>query len=339
MEPTIITEGPKAAELNAEKDKQIAGLVAQVKAEQEAREMEKKQASLAAANFDGVLYGAEHVDPGLPRNAIEEEAKLGKARLPDPDPQEVIKAKDRVIAILKNEVEKAKILYGQAFDEAKQAKAELAEKDKELAKRQTELDKRATDIVRLEREKMEEQIKHKKDVEDAIAKLRKQYEDRQMALFIAGLRFVGLGAIVAGAALIIWLRMPLEGAGSIGFGLLCGVASIWLNWLFSQAWFYWAVGVVVLLVLVGIGYGIYRLWKKGKLHEKVTAAIQDVRDEAVIKGTDMWDKLEEHLKYRLGPKDSSWGKAQLEETAKLGLIDVKGEELQKVEKQPIKPDN
>ncbi len=165
----VLPEGPRATELSKTKDDQIAGLAAQVKAEQSARELEAAQAALAAADFETILFAATHLTPGLPRNAIEEEAKLGKARSPAPNPAEIIKGKDRVIAILQNDVAAAQAAYGQAFNEAAQAKAVIATKDGEIAKRDQDIRVRDGEITKLTEAAKVERAAHTEDVKKAFA--------------------------------------------------------------------------------------------------------------------------------------------------------------------------
>lgn len=331
----ILPQGPQAAQLSQAKDEQIKEQAKQIEELKTTRAAEQKQASLAAANFEGVLYGAEHVDPGLPRNAIEEEAKLGKARLPEADPQEVIKAKDRVIAILQNEIAKAKELYGKAFDEAAQTKAQLAQKDKELNQRDQDLKARDAKIEALnEAAKMEAQ-KHENDVRDLIAKkdkekadLIREYESKERATWVLWTRIAGLGLIVVGALVMIVIKAFPEGGGLIGAGVIIGLVSIFIDWVTKQVWFPWAMGAIILGALVAGGYALYRTWKKHRLSEKKAQAIQDYIDEKTIKGdVSAAEDLKEHLTYRIGGKDSFWGKEQAKEVAELGLIDPKGEEI------------
>lgn len=331
----ILPQGPQAAQLSQAKDEQIKEQAKQIDELKTTRAAEQKQASLAAANFEGVLYGAEHVDPGLPRNAIEEEAKLGKARLPEADPQEVIKAKDRVIAILQNEVAKAKELYGKAFDEAAQTKAQLAQKDKELNQRDQDLKTRDAKIEALnEAAKMEAQ-KHENDVRDLIAKkdkekadLIKEYESKERATWVLWARIISLALILGGTLLIVFLKMFYEGGGAIAAGMIIALLSMFVNWLVSQWWFMPLMCVLALVIIVIVGFALYHTWKKHRLSEKKAQAIQDYIDEKTIKGNiSAAEDLKEHLTYRIGGKDSFWGKEQAKEVTELGLIDPKGEEI------------
>lgn len=332
----VVPQGPVAAQLSAEKDKQIAGLVAQVKAEQEARLLEQNQASLVAANLEGILFAAEHVPIGLPRNAIEEEAKLGKERSPPANPAELLKAKDRVIAILNGEVEKAKALYGAAFDEAKQAKEQIAAKDREIAERDTKIRDGEMVIAKLTKDAQIEREKHAEDIKKALAakdaeikRIKDEAASKERATWVLWTRIVGLAFIVIGAVIAIVLKIIPEGAAFVGVGVLIGLISIFIDWITQQVWFPWLCGGIILAVLSAGGYALYRLWKKKELHAKMTAALQDLKDESVTLGQDTWEKVSDHLKYRLGSKDSAWGKEQAKEVVNLGLVDPKGEEALK----------
>lgn len=324
----ILPEGPVATQLDAEKDKQIAGLVAQVKAEQEARLLEQAQASLVAANLEGILFAAEHVPTGLPRNAIEEEAKLGKERSPPANPAELLKAKDRVIAILNGEVEKAKALYGAAFDEAKQAKAQIAAKEREITERDAKIKAGEEELVKLTKAAKTEQEANQKKLASTIEDYEKRLNDKDQEWFLRIWGLVSIGLGIAGIALIALsqgTKLIEGGILIVGAGLSI-LGRLWYVTLLNAWWFPYAAGLVAAIVVVALFYAGYRLWKSLGLHRRMTAALQDQRDESTTKGTGDFAKTEEHLKYRLGDKNSFWGKAQLEEVVGLGLVDAKGEE-------------
>lgn len=326
----ILPEGPKAAELGKQKDEQIKGLATQVKGEQEARALEQTQASLAAADFETILFAATHLNPGLPRNAIEEEAKLGKARSPAPNAQEVIKGKDRVIAILQNDVETAKAAYGKAFDEAAQAKATITTKDEEIVKRDKDLMARDATINQLSIDAKVEKAAHADDVKKTIQRLNDEYASKERATWVLWARIISLGFIAVGALIMIVFKVIPEGAGLIGAGLLIGLLTMFVEWLVTQWWWPWLCGLVLLGALIAAGIAVYRMWQTNTLHAKTSAALQDLKDEAQTLGQDTWSKVEEHLKYRLGDKTSFWSKAQAAKVAALGLVNPKGEEALKV---------
>jgi len=340
----VVPQGPVAAQLSAEKDKQIAGLVAQVRAEQEARELERAQASLVAANLEGILFAAEHVPTGLPRNAIEEEAKLGKERSPPANPAELLKAKDRVIAILNGEVEKAKALYGAAFDEAKQAKAQIAAKEREIADRDAKIKAGEEELTKLTAAAQIERDQHAEDIKKALAakdaeikRIKDENAAKEKAWWINATRYGGLSLILIGAIILGVFKLMGAGGGMIGAGLLVGLISIGIDTLTNQPWFPYLCGGVFLLVLGLGGYALYRLWVKHQLDDKKTAAIQDMIDEATAKGDlKAVEELKAHLSYRMGGKTTFWGKQQAGEVVKLGLVDVKGEEALKAV--PTTPD-
>ncbi len=337
----VLPEGPRAAELVKTLREQNAGLLTQVKAEQVARELEQLQASLAAADFETILFAATHLSPGLPRNAIEEEAKLGKARSPAPNPAEIIKGKDRVIAILQNDVATAQAAYGQAFNEAAQAKAVIATKDQEIAKRDTEIGTRDARINKLTIEAQTERDKHAGDVkkklgekDDEIQRLKHEYETKERATWVLWARVLSLAFIAVGALAMIVFKVIPEGAGLVGAGLLIALLTMFVDWLVSQAWWPWLCGFVLLGALGAGITAIYRMWKAHTLHAKVTSALQDLKDESQTLGTDAWEKVSDHLKYRLGDKDSFWGKAQTSKVAALGLVNPKAEKIAEENKDP-----
>jgi len=337
----VAPEGPKVTELLAAKDKQIDGLVAQVKREQEQRKAEQEAASLAAANFESILFAAEHLNQGLPRDAVEAEAKLGKERSPAPKAEEVAKGKDRVIAILNEEVAKTKKLYDEAYGQASQAKKEIENRDEVIRQKAAEISMRQQDIVRLEQEKILEQDNAKKalqaaiDKKDAeIARIKNEAEEKHRNWMLNLLGYGSVGCIIVGIGVIALTKGLAWAQGGLLIlgGSLCIFIKTSINIVISQPWFPYAAGVVGLIILGGGGWAIYHLWKTNQLHSKVSAALQDLRDEATAQGSKLWESVEPHLKYRLGDKESFWGKAQMATLGKLGLIDEAGEK--KLEEEP-----
>lgn len=321
----LLSEGPAATQLNQEKDNQIQELKKENESLVTKNDKINKEASLAAANFDGILYGAEHVETGLPRNAIEEEAKLGKTRLESigvtPNPEEIIKAKDRVIAILENNLKKKDELYQQAFKETNQTRKEISKLNGQINGLQLSIKERDDKINKLEEEKKLEQEKHKEDVTNKINQLQEEIKKKELDWVMKAL---GLGAVVCilgGIILVaiskgeLWLQGGILSAG----GGLIMLIRAWYITLINQSWFPILCGIIFVIICIGIGWGIYKIWVKLMLNRKKTAAIQDYRDESESQNNKNWNGLEEHLKYRLGDKSSYWGKQQLKETVQMGL--------------------
>lgn len=314
----VVPEGPKATELGKAKDEQIAGLVAQVKAEQAARELEQANAALVAANLEGILFAAQHVDTGLPRDAIEAEAKLGRDRGPAPNAAELLKAKDRVIAILNGEVEKAKEMYSAASTEAAQSKATIAAKDKDIAARDETIKNREARISVLTDEAEAEKAAHAKDVTDKlaakdaeIAKIKSDAASKERATWVLWARIAGLGLVVIGVVTAVVFHIVAEGAGLALAGVIIGLISIFVDWLTSQVWFNYACGGVLLAVLILGARALWQAYKARTLLTKVTGAIQDIKDEAASTGSTLAKEVQAHLDYRLGDK----GNAQLTQQA------------------------
>jgi hypothetical protein len=127
---------------------------------------------------------------------------------------------------------------------------------------------------------------------------------------------------VGGAVLAIVFHIVPEGAAFVGVGVVIGLVSIFIDWLAAQIWFPWACGGIILALLTAGGFALYRMWKQKTLQVKVTAALQDLKDESTTIGNDLWSKVSEHLDYRLGEKD---GAAQKKLVASLGLVNPTAE--------------
>ena len=136
------------------------------------------------------------------------------------------------------------------------------------------------------------------------------------------LALASIGCILGGIGLIALTQGKMWGQGGlliIGGSLILFIRLGYIT-LVSQAWFPYACGVIALLVLVAIVWGLYRLWIKIRLDHMKAASIQDFRDESEIKGAKSWEELEGHLKYRMGDRDSFWGKQQTKELKTQDLI-------------------
>lgn len=330
---TLITpEGPVANQLNAEKDKQIADLKKQVQEEKGQRDREKAEAAKAASSVKGIIKANEYQPNGLPTEAIKQEASVALTRLPPDDASETVKSLQRAVEMIEGERNKALAAYAEARKDA-QAKQEVIQtKEKEIEQKNNEIISRdaiiakLTEDAKLEKEKIVQQHK------DYIAKKDKELEDykkevaaQERKWWINSTRIAGLGFIVIGVLAIVVLKALTEGVAMAAAGVLIGLISIFIDWLTAQWWFPWLCGAILLSILIAGGCVIYRAWKTKKLHTLLTATIQDHKDESETLGTDLSSKLEEHLKYRLGDKNSFWGRAQLKEVAALGLANPKFE--------------
>lgn len=329
----ILPEGPTAAELGRAKDEQIAALKKQVTDTETQRAADTALAAQAASNVKGIVKAHEYLPPTPAKEAIGEESKLALDRLPDDDPAETVKALERVVMLITGQRDEALKLYREESDAAKAAKREIAVRDEALVASKAVVVEREQTIARLEREKVAEAAKHANDVKAALAKkdadiiqLKKDYADKQQQLWLLGIRAIGLFFILAGGIAIIVFKLVKEGAAGIGLGLIIGIVSVGFDKLVSAPWFPAAFGALVLGGLIAGGVATYRMWKKHQLGEKKTQAIQDMIDEATVKGdTKAVEELKAHLTYRMGGKDTYWGKAQAEEVVALGLVDPKGE--------------
>ncbi len=331
-ETVVIPEGPKAAELSAAKDKQIGELTKQTGDLKTARAAEQAEAAKAASNLKGVLKATEYMPEGLPTDAAKAEAELGLTRLPKDDPAETVKALERVVLIVTGQRDAALKLYAEADAATKLARTEIAAKDAEITKRDGEIAARVAALTKLTQEKEAEAkakageyqaALDKKDKE--LADFKKEQASKERAQWVLWTRIAGLGLIVVGVVLLAVFKLVAEGAGLAAGGVIIGLISIFIDWLTSQVWFPYLMGSILLGALVAAYFAIRRLYLKGELHNKVTAALVDLKDEAVTLGNNSWETVSGHLKYRLGDKNSVWGAEQAKEIAKLGLVNPAAE--------------
>jgi len=339
----VAPQGPTATELSAAKDQQIETLKKQAEEQKAQRAREQAEASKAASSIKGGILKANAYQPaGPPTEAINEEAKVALTRLPPDDPAETVAALERAIEMVEGERGKAMALYAAARKEAEVKQQVIVAKDKELEKRDQEISKRDTEIANLTKAAQLEREKAATDLAAALAKKDKELADfkaeiasKERRWWINATRIAGLGLIVLGALAAFILKAFPEGAGLVGAGLFIGLTSIFIDWLTAQVWFPWLCVAVGVGALIAGYFAVRRMWKIKKLDEMKTAALQDAKDESTTLGDDAWEKLSEHLKYRMGDKNSFWGKAQMKEVAALGLVNPAAEKPVETESQSV----
>jgi len=314
-----IVPGEKNTALIAEQQKQIDDLKKQNTALEDKAVAVKTESSKAASSVVATLESSKYVEPPLVREAISEESKVALSRLPEPDPAEKVRALERMMLIITGQRDEALKKYAEVSKEVAAAKKAIDEKEAAIAAAQKKLDDRDITIAQLKKDAAEESEKAKLDHAAEIKKIREEYENKERATWILWVRIASLVLIVGGAVLLAVFKMATEGGSLIAAGTIIGVVSIFVTWLTAQWWFPWLMGLVLLAVMIAGGRAIYNLYKRKVLHEKLTAAMQDLKDESTTLGNDVWEKTSDHIKYRIGDKDSPLGKAQKKIVKQLGL--------------------
>jgi len=328
----VAPQGPTATELNVVKDEQIATLKKQAEEQKAQRDRERAEAAKAASSVKGILKANEYQPKGRPTEAVEQEGSVALTRLPPDDPVETVKSLQRAVEMVEKDRDNALAMYATARKDAEAKQQVIVTKDKELEKRDQEIATRDGRISELEKAAQVEREKAAADLTKAMEKKDKELADfkKEMASkerrwWINATRIAGLGLIVLGALAAFILKAFPEGAGLVGAGLFIGLTSIFIDWLTAQVWFPWLCVAVGVGALVAGYFAVRRMWKIKKLDEMKTAAIQDAKDESTTLGDGTWEKLSEHLKYRMGDKNSFWGKEQKKSAAELGLINPAAE--------------
>ena len=317
--PLVVVPGEKNTELIAEQKAQIAALKNENITLEDKANLVKAESSKAAASVSATLESSRYIEPPLVREAVQEESKVALQRLPAPDPTEKVRALERMMLIITGQRDEALKKYAEVSKEVAVAKELISKKDVEIATSKKAVEEREATLVKLKTESDAEMVRAKADREAEIKRIRDEYESKERGMWILWIRIASLVLVVGGAVLLAVFKQLAEGAGLVAAGTIVGIVSIFVTWLTAQWWFPWLMGAILLLVLVAGGMAIYRLYKRKVLHEKLTAAMQDLKDESTTLGNDLWQKASEHIKYRMGGKESGLGKEQTAVVKQLGL--------------------
>ena len=319
--PTVSGQlGQAAQKENDAKDAQISELKALVTTQAQKFDDAKKVVAKAGANVHGVIVAAVHVNDGLPKDAVVAEANLASdtlATVSPPDPEASLEAERRVNLILTNQRDAALKAYGAAQTEVSSLKTALAQKDAEIGQHQASIAARDQQLVQLAKDRQAEIAANAAKIqtvingyESKIQQMKDEEAAKQRRMWLNVMRFGGFGIILVGIVVIALTRGEAIIQGGIlilGGGLVIGIG-LAFDIVTSQPWFPYVAAIVGLLILGGAAWGVYHLWQTNQLYQKTTAAMQDVKDEAASQGSDLWNKVREHLQYRLGPSDGYWGK-------------------------------
>ncbi len=317
--PPVVITGEKNAALISEQQTQITELKRQKTELEDKAAAVKIESSKAAASVQATLESSKYVEPPLVREAISEESKVALSRLPEPDPAEKVRALERMMLIITGQRDEALKKYAEVSKEVAVAKKAIEEKDATIKSNQKKIDERDVTIAQLRKDASAELEKARIDQAAEIKRIRDEYESKERSMWILWIRIASLVLVVGGAVLLAVFKQLTEGASLIAAGTIVGIVSIFVTWLTAQWWFPWMMGLVLLGVFVAGGMAIYNLHKRKQLHEKLTAAMQDLKDESVTLGNNLWEKASEHIKYRMGDKESGLGKVQAKVVKQLGL--------------------
>lgn len=307
--------GSAAAVEKQETERQIGALKLQVQAAEQKSIETQKQAAAASGSVHGIQVAAEHVQPEAPKEAIQSESALAAEalKLPPDAPAELVAAyaahalaaEKRVSLFLTGQRDAALKEYGKAMDEVAAQKKVIAAKEAEIVARQSEItqrDKTLDDMAKASQRERDDAARKLQTMFDEKQREIKKLHDEQAAkerrLWINVLRFGGIGFIAIGIFIIalskgvMWIQggiTLLGGAATIGLGLAFDILT-------SQAWFPWAFGIAVLVVLVGVGSAAWIMHRKHVGFDKASAVFDDIRTES----EELWKQVEPHVAYRFG---------------------------------------
>ena len=204
--------GKENAALDQKYNDQIAALKQKAETQTAQLDSVKKIVASAGGSVHGVLVAAQHVEDGLPKDAINSEGKLAADKLATvvpADPAASLEAEQRVNLILTNQLELARKAYSDENAKVIQAKSEIAARDAEIAKRDAEIVKRDADLVAAKKAAEAERVATAKVTQDrfdayeqAIQALKNEQAAKERRMWLNVLRFGGFGFCALGIILI-----------------------------------------------------------------------------------------------------------------------------------------
>ena len=307
--PTVVTPepGPTAAELEKQYQQQITDLKA-------ALDAKNKQLDAIAGNSVAIDAGLEKTPDSLGKPVIEKENGLIKKTAGKPSPESEADALARANALLRQDIELAKKLYGEAGNKIEELQGKIVDLEATVKTRDG-------DIVELQGKAKIERDEASKKLTDTIAgyeeritTLNSEAEKKERRMWVNTLRFGGFAVVLAGiAVLAITKGMALiQGLILIGSGALVIGIGMAFDIVAKQTWFPYAAGVIGLAIVGGGSWFLYSLYQKNQLHNKLVGVLNDVKTEAatlkeaVTPGAEnLWAEVEKHIEYRLGEAGSS----------------------------------
>ena len=307
--PTVVTPepGPTAAELEKQYQQQITDLKA-------ALDAKNKQLDAIAGNSVAIDAGLEKTPDSLGKPVIEKENGLIKKTAGKPSPESEADALARANALLRQDIELAKKLYGEAGNKIEELQGKIVDLEATVKTRDG-------DIVELQgKAKIERDDAAKKltdtiaGYEERITTMNSEAEKKERRMWVNTLRFGGFAVVLAGiAVLAITKGMALiQGLILIGSGALVIGIGMAFDIVAKQTWFPYAAGVIGLTIVGGGSWFLYSLYQKNQLHNKLVGVLNDVKTEAatlkeaVTPGAEnLWAEVEKHIEYRLGEAGSS----------------------------------
>lgn len=317
-----------SADALREKTAELAKAGDAIKTLQSEIDAAKKIAATAGAGVHGVQIAADRVTDEPTKQAVIAEATAAKTSLDQlaaPDPAASAAAELRVGRVVSQELDATKKQLTDVSAELAQRKADLAQSTAKVAAQTDQLaqhDKRIQDqdaVVAAKGKEVESWTQKWQTEHNNRWSAGRQIAEERAAADRAALRaplgWCGRVVALAGMALIVGglLIFALTSGEALTQGILavlagalvvtCGlkIEALWLSKLFP-----YTAGVVTALALTSVGWALFYTWQTHQLYRKITAALQDAKDESAATGSDVWNELREHLKYRLNDGRSYW---------------------------------
>lgn len=321
--PTVVTPepGPSAAQLEQQYQQQILDLKA-------ALDAKNKQLDSVAGNSVAIDAGLEKTPDSLGKPVITKENALIKKTTGEPSPEVKADALERANALLRQDVELAKKLYGEAGTKIDVLNGRISDLEATVRTR----DGTIVDLQGKTQTERDEAAKKLSGVVDGyekkIADMNDEAAKKERRMWVNTLRFGGFAVVLAGIAVLAITKgmALLQGLILIGSGALVIGIGMAFDIVASQPWFPYAAGVLGLVIVGGCGWVLYGLYKKNQLHDKLVGVLNDVKTEAETLKTavepgakDLWGEIEKHIEYRVGEAGSAARKQLDKIQVSLGL--------------------
>lgn len=266
---------------------------ANTRAEDSARKLDGAIAQAAARAKASIVVAQKYNErnpAGNPRTIVGNELQVAASEIPVPaDPQALIAAGDRALAVEQGRTQQAEKSVREAIERADASAKELgalrAERDAALASAKAATAQAEADLAENTRRNQAALDQARTEMDN----LRNKLQSERQAWIVNGTRIAGIGLMVLGVLLIALTKGQELIRGlmlAAGGALMVGVAIV-----INQPAFPWVFGAAIGLTVLGFGWWLWSEWRERKRLEAMKAE-KDLLEQTASTFVEQVDALE-----------------------------------------------